>query len=387
MWSEKLKPLQNNKQYDLRILMLLWFTTIYVCQFPGYPNITGSKLIVEGNSVTLTCTSSGAYPVPTVYWYRNVQLVDDTQTTTNCVTSNTYNFVADKSHNLAVFECQVDNNVLQNKLRTTWYFHVYTIPNQLTLNGSQTLSLGTTYQWACISTGGNPSPIMTLWIGNSQFSTGITQTSVLQSDKTYTVTSTLSWAPSVSNNGQTLYCDVKHQETRGYNMQTASLQLTVNDVPDVTITQPSQGSSGQAITIQCSYISNPKASHVKWSKGNQGITVDDYKYNGGSLSNPSLTIINLAASDQGSYRCSVVNSVGQGDSSYVTLSVDTSVSGPDAAVVVDDTSGLSSGEIVAIILAILFVLLSFLVVCCCCKGYCASLCGRKQEQVTQKSRT
>ncbi|VDH89690.1 Hypothetical predicted protein [Mytilus galloprovincialis] len=301
-----------------------------------------------------------------------------------------------------------------------------TIPNPPTLNGAQTLLLGTTYQWACISTGGNPSPIMTLRIGNSQFSTGITQTSVLQSDKTYTVTSTLSWAPSISKNGQTLYCDVKHQETRGNNLQTVSLQLTVNvlsgvpavttpttdykvnvgdpltmtctvtahpqhtivywkyieggsstnvniggrfsgssvsspslilsnvqlsdqgryvcyatnsvgtghstnvelavtgNVPDVAITQPSQGSSGQAITIQCSYISNPEASHVKWSKGNQGITVDDYKYVGGSLSNPSLTITNLADSDQGPYRCSVVNSVGQGDSPYVTISVDTS---------------------------------------------------------------
>ena len=96
------------------------------------------------------------------------------------------------------------------------------------------------------------------------------------------------------------------------------------DVPDVTISQPSQGSGGQAITIQCSYVSNPGATNVIWSKGNQGITVDGNKYVGGTLSNPSLTITNLAASDQGSYRCSVVNTVGQGDSSSVTLSVDTS---------------------------------------------------------------
>ncbi|CAC5364747.1 unnamed protein product [Mytilus coruscus] len=81
---------------------------------PGNPNITGSTFIVEGNSVTLTCTSSSGNPVPTVYWYRNRQLVDDTQTTTNGVTTNTYTLVADKSHHFAVFECQVDKQIEYN---------------------------------------------------------------------------------------------------------------------------------------------------------------------------------------------------------------------------------------------------------------------------------
>lgn len=119
--GENMKFENSPSYHQITYLCIVYFVA------PGNPVITGPTFIVEGNSVALTCTSSGGNPVPTVYWYRNGQLVDDTQTTTNGVTSNTYNFVADKTHNLAVFECQVDNNVLQNKLSTTWFFQVYSM--------------------------------------------------------------------------------------------------------------------------------------------------------------------------------------------------------------------------------------------------------------------
>ncbi|CAC5415121.1 unnamed protein product [Mytilus coruscus] len=456
------EDIQMERGQSYRAVKMIENMGTYWCSIfvvaPGYPNITGSTLTVEGNSVTLTCTSSGGNPVPTVYWYRNNQLVDDTQTTTNGVTTNTYTLVADKSHNLAVFECQVDNSVLQNTLSTTWYLQVYTVPNQPTLNGSQTLLPGTTYQWTCISTGGNPSPAMTLRVGNSQFSTGITQTSVLKSDKTYTVTSTLSWAPSISNNGQTLYCDVKHPETRGNNLQTVSLQLIVNAAPSYIRIVPAGVvvNEGQGFTLTCEAdgypaptynwyhndvmihegailtISNSlwtehdglilckatstKGSRQTWedvdvqhipvstvtqtsisqtvgspvrlscdTRANPSATAWQWFYNGNSLSSTSkvLVVVMNSASEAGAYTCRAINGIGT--SSDITFNVDIvsgTGSGPDAAIVVEDSSRLSTGEIVAIILAILFVLLLCLVVCCCCKGYCASLCGGKKKQVT-----
>lgn len=103
-----------------------------------------------------------------------------------------------------------------------------------------------------------------------------------------------------------------------------SFFFIIIDIPEVNITQPTQGDVGQTITIKCVYISDPAPTHVIWSKGNQDITVDGNKYVGGRLFNPNLTITNLAASDQDSYKCSVVNSLGRGNSSSVILSVDTS---------------------------------------------------------------
>jgi hypothetical protein len=101
-------------------------------------------------------------------------------------------------------------------------------PNNPTLTGPTNLSPGATNSWTCTSKGGNPAPTMSLRIGSSVFTNGVSQTSVLEADNSYTVTSILSWAANVNNNGQTLYCDVQHQETLGNTVQTVSLQITVN---------------------------------------------------------------------------------------------------------------------------------------------------------------
>ena len=44
--------------------------------------------------------------------------------------------------------------------------------------------------------------------------------------KSYTVTGTLNWSPTIGNNGQTLFCDVAHPITLN-TPQTVSLPLTV----------------------------------------------------------------------------------------------------------------------------------------------------------------
>ena len=71
---------------------------------------------------------------------------------------------------------------------------------------------------------------MSLRKGNIKFTTGTAQSSVLQSDDTYTVTTVLSWAPDITDNNQFLYCDVQHQQTQGNSLQTTSLLLKVNGI-------------------------------------------------------------------------------------------------------------------------------------------------------------
>ena len=109
-------------------------------------------------------------------------------------------------------------------------------PNTPMLTASSpTVSSGTTNEWTCISTGGNPPPNITMRIGNSQLtwlSTVLQQSAVQQSDNTYTITAVLSWAPNVSFDGRILYCDVQHKDTRGLNDQTASLLLKVIGMQD-----------------------------------------------------------------------------------------------------------------------------------------------------------
>ena len=103
-------------------------------------------------------------------------------------------------------------------------------PNQPTITGPTDIIDGTSSTHVCVSTGGNPSPVMTMRIGQTTLTAAdglIETTEFLQADFSYTVTQTVTWNPTLANNGQTMFCQVDHDETRANNPQIVSLQLTV----------------------------------------------------------------------------------------------------------------------------------------------------------------
>ncbi|CAG2220245.1 unnamed protein product [Mytilus edulis] len=319
---------------------------IRLFQAPGTPIIEGNDTAYEGQFIrtayqgeagSLICKSEGGNPVPTVAWYRNDSLVDDTidppaEPAEPNITRNTYSYTADIDYHLAVFECRVDNTVLQSYLSATIFLQVYKEPDQPTLNGPSTVISGTTYKWTCISRGGSPEPIITMKLSDIQFSTGIEQTSVQLSDNTFTVTVVLSWAPnfSTTNNNETLSCNVKHDQPRGDVVQNASLQLIVLPrIPVVTIPQSAYSeTTGQSVTLQCTVFSPDTAlQSVSWIFNN-GVSTkritqssNATKYTGTTTTTPSLTIINLSSTDVGTYTCTATNTGGTGSSNAISLSV------------------------------------------------------------------
>ena len=89
------------------------------------------------------------------------------------------------------------------------------------------------------------------------------------------------------------------------------------------------GKNRLAAEIRCTQKSNPFATSLTWTKivSNNAIStiaIDNNKYFGGSVLSPSLTITNLDASDEASYRCSATNAVGTGSSEIAVLTVDLS---------------------------------------------------------------
>lgn len=99
-----------------------------------------------------------------------------------------------------------------------------------------------------------------------------------------------------------------------------------SDVPAVSIAQATYTvTTGQAVTLSCTVSATPTHTSVVWRRILGGvttvITIDNSKYQGGSVANPSLTITNAAASDQASYTCSATNTVGTGNSGQTALTV------------------------------------------------------------------
>ncbi|XP_076095974.1 neural cell adhesion molecule 1-like [Mytilus galloprovincialis] len=160
---------------------------------------------------------------------------------------------------------------------------------------------------------------MTIWVGDSQINTGITQSSIKQLDGTYTVTATLSLAPSIIDNGQTLLCHVQHPATRVN--KTVSLQLTVNEPLSVNAT-PTQYQQNIGITINLNCVVTGTATSITWYLNNQVINIaSSSKYSNGNVINPSLTVSNIALSDAGLYICQATNGVETVNSNAITLTV------------------------------------------------------------------
>ncbi|XP_052106699.1 hemicentin-1-like [Mytilus californianus] len=279
------------------------------------PNVTASILVSSvqvGSPVTIRCIVISTPAATQILWQRNVNNADTTMDLSSIRYSGgtTFNpsltIISVQSGDQGQYFCQASNSEGTGTSNTVYLTvtgdaptSIAISPSPISVNEDQTITAYCTVQ-------GSPT-ITYIWFkGNSttQFSDGY----ILQ-------------IPSSKRTDAGTY---KCRASNTYGNANATVSVEVKYVPDVNITQPSQGFRGQAITIRCSYVSNPAATNVIWSKGNQGITVDGNKYEGGSLSNPDLTITNLGASDRASYKCSVVNALGQGDSSSVTLSVDLS---------------------------------------------------------------
>lgn len=82
-----------------------------------------------------------------------------------------------------------------------------------------------------------------------------------------------------------------------------------------------QASKGDNIQLECNHESYPEPSLVFWNRDGENINVSDSKYNGGTINEPSLTIINTEQKDSGIYMCAVVNGIGTGYSSEIQLIV------------------------------------------------------------------
>lgn len=97
--------------------------------------------------------------------------------------------------------------------------------------------------------------------------------------------------------------------------------------PIVQIAQNSYSVNlGGAVELVCIVSADPPVSSITWTRTVNGVTStlnigSLTRFTGGTVSNPSLTILNAQTSDEGTYVCSAQNSAGTGQSGSTTLSI------------------------------------------------------------------
>jgi hypothetical protein len=83
---------------------------------------------------------------------------------------------------------------------------------------------------------------------------------------------------------------------------------------------------GNDITLDCIITSIPELQNVSWKMETNGIlynidTTNTFKYQGSTVENPALTILDTHFGDQGKYYCYGENDVDCGNSSFTVLTV------------------------------------------------------------------
>lgn len=100
----------------------------------------------------------------------------------------------------------------------------------------------------------------------------------------------------------------------------------VTDIPIVQVLQSQYSVNiGSSRTLECTVTANPTHTNVYWQRNVAGqltqITIDNVKYSGSTVGNPSLTVNNAENNDEGFYICFATNSVGTGQSANTYLDV------------------------------------------------------------------
>ncbi|CAC5394179.1 unnamed protein product [Mytilus coruscus] len=198
---------------------------------PGQPQIIGSHLYDLGDTVMLSCSSTGGNPLPIVNWLRDKNVITNgiSRSTDSGVVTTTLTFTAGLEDHLEVFECQADNGILQKPLSSTTYIELYFAPKVPILTGPTNLISGSSGIWTCSSINGYPAPTISMRIQDRHYTNELI---VVQSfdviEKSYTVTGTLNLVPSSDKSGQNLCCDVSHLFNNKV-PQSVCLQLTINE--------------------------------------------------------------------------------------------------------------------------------------------------------------
>ncbi|CAM9770468.1 unnamed protein product [Lampetra fluviatilis] len=138
-------------------------TTLTVLAAPKQPVITGyDGVLMEGDTIQLTCQSTGSKPAANIRWFKGNQELKGTNKKTFTVIS-TVNITVEWVDNMTPVRCQMDHPALRTTpLQTSQDLHVQYKPRLVITPSSDIFEEGDTMELSCIATG-NPNPSSIQW--------------------------------------------------------------------------------------------------------------------------------------------------------------------------------------------------------------------------------
>ncbi|XP_037804842.1 synaptogenesis protein syg-2-like [Penaeus monodon] len=146
---------------------LLAFVTLSVLYPPGKPTISGyspGAALREGETLILTCRASGGKPSPWLVWRRGSRVLDDTSTTEDGGgVVNSLEIEVSAAEDGAVFECEVNSDLLEEQLRTNVTLTVHYPPSVVHIRGPSQVEDGAPIGLTCETDESRPPAVIT-WL-------------------------------------------------------------------------------------------------------------------------------------------------------------------------------------------------------------------------------
>ncbi|XP_029308332.1 B-cell receptor CD22-like [Cottoperca gobio] len=254
------------------------------------------KNIVEGNSVTLTCSAKGN-PVPTFSWFKNDEAVEATQGVLNIVSIG-------ESHN-GDYCCKA-TNILETKTSNLVIINVTYLPEVEVTSLASEVKQGDKMSLTCKVTRSNPQPNICSWFKNGIAINHWTCLYVVERiNPEYSGIYTCEATNSVgTGRSKSLQIKVK------YGPRKANISIIKSDTKGDSLVVV-----GKTLVFQCTADANPAPTTYSWYryKNNKPIDLSPWRFN--RTNTNQLVLDRVQRADEACYICDAVNIINSGQAS------------------------------------------------------------------------
>ncbi|RWS14681.1 nephrin-like protein, partial [Dinothrombium tinctorium] len=290
-------------------------------------NATGTRLHTiagpykEGTDLRLKCIAIGGKPLPTLIWFFDNQMIDDSYIVDN-KTGNVENELLLKHLKRdfldSVLSCKADNYHSLPPISASLRLEIYLKPSSVTITSkNEPLRIGRKIEMICVSKGSKPSANIT-WLLDRFI---LKEFRTTHSTDGMVSTSTLTYNPSPAHNGSTLYCLAENPRLFNSSIFDSRV-LNIYFRPKLNLTLANDASfvvNGSETQLLCSVIANPEVTEIHWLFNGKLITNNSIK---GVIINKDRLVINVTEKHHGSsFECIAMNSEGKARSNHLHLDV------------------------------------------------------------------
>ncbi|XP_067127541.1 protein turtle homolog B-like [Centruroides vittatus] len=276
----------------------------------------------EGDALVLICEVTGGKPLPSLTWWRENVLLDDTYhiVSSNFV-MNELEISALQRHDLmAVFTCKAINNNITAPLVSSVTIDMNFRPLDVQIEGERKpMASMKQVELNCRAIGSRPPALITWWLGKNKLKS---VKDIVSVDGNIT-TSVLSFRPSREDSGRYLSCRAQNTLIADSTIE-HGWNLDVYYAPQVTLRLSSKLrhspiQEGSDVYLECVVHANPPATNIDWKFDERQLQTN--RTAGIIITNQSLILQKVHKSSKGQYTCIATNSEGRVESNPVMLRI------------------------------------------------------------------